>query len=444
MIAKIRHIIFIGLTALLFSCGTYYQKTLATEQALVVGNYHGAKEAVEGSKFLKRKRNSLLYALEMGKVLHLKGDFKESNKYLEYADYKMQEFNSIGDHAVGALVNQSMQTYRAEEHEKIMVHYYKALNYMQMGDVEEALVEARKINLAQQALNIAAKSKDHLYRQDPFGLMLMGMLYEADHDYNNAFIAYRNAKEVYDADQSGLFHLNKPSHLEQDIVRTAQYAGITYSSALQIEENYAEHGELILFWENGLSPVKNEKDMFFSLDQNNDGFFFASDGLMIPIDYNFAASDPDFDPGSVGLIRLARSYYVNRMPMTMGVNVEVNGQQQKLEMAQDISALAFQQEKENYLKDLGADLLRLTLKKISEAALKEADETAGTLLNIANFATEKADTRNWQSLPSQIQFARIPLKEGLNKVKVETSLGETIELEVFGTGRVLFRNVVTY
>ena len=444
MIARIRHIILLGLTVLSFSCGTYYQKTLATEQALVVGNYHEAKEAVEGSKFLKRKRNSLLYALEMGKVLHLKGDFQESNKYFEYADYKMQEFASIGDYTVGALVNQSMQSYRAEEHEKIMVHYYKSLNYMQLGDIEEALVEARKINLLQQALNLSAKSKESKYRQDPFGLILMGMLYEADQDYNNAFIAYRNAKEVYESDETGLFGNSKPSHLEQDILRTARYAGVNYTSNLELDENYAENGELVLFWENGLSPVKNEKDLFFSLDQDKDGFFFAADGLIIPANYNFSANDPDFKPSSIGLIRVARSYYVNRQPMTMGVNVSVNGEQQHLEMGQDIAALAFQQERENYLKALGADLLRMTLKKISEAALKEADETAGAILNIANFASEKADTRNWQSLPSQIQFARIPLKPGLNTVKVETSLGETIELEVYGTGRVLFRNVVTY
>lgn len=444
MIAKIRHIILLGLTVLSFSCGTYYQKTLATEQALVVGNYHEAKEAVEGSKFLSRKRNSLLYALEMGKVLHLKGDFEESNKYFEYADFKMQEFTSLGDYTVGALVNQSMQTYRAEEHEKIMVHYYKSLNYMQMGDVEEALVEARKINLLQQALNISAKSKDSKYRQDPFGLLLMGMLYEADRDFNNAFIAYRNAKKVYQSDKTGLFGNNQPSNLEQDILRTARFAGIDYNSDLAFDENYAKDGELILFWENGLSPVKNEKDLFFSLDRNNDGFFFAADGIIIPVDYNFSADDPDFEPSSVGLIRVARSYYVNRHPMTMGVNLSVNGVQQQLEMGQDIAALAFQQERENYLKELVADLLRMTLKKVSELALKEADETAGTLLNIANFASEKADTRNWQSLPSQIQFARIPLKKGLNKVKVETSLGEIIELDVYGTGRVLFRNVVTY
>jgi len=426
------------------SCGTYYQRTKSTEQAIVAGDYSQAKKEVANSRYLSRKRNNLLYAIEMGKVCHLKGEFKESNKFFEYADYKMQLFKSVGDHALGVLVNQALQSYQIESHERIMVHYYKALNYMQLGDVEEALVEARKLNLVQKSMSVSAKGKTKKYHQDPFGLLLMGMLYEADNDYNNAFIAYRNAKEVYESDQTGLFSNNAPSHLESDIARSAKLSGISYESEIEPNLNLTTNGELILFWENGLSPIKEEKNIFFSLAQNKDGFFFESDGLIIPTDYDFAKNDPDFKVEDLGLIRLARSYYVNRYPQTLSMDLFVNDEAVKMEMGADISALAFQVERDNYVKELAADLLRLTLKKISEKALSEESEVAGALMNVGNFASEKADTRNWQSLPSQIQFARIPLKEGLNKITIRTSTAELIEMEVMGTGRLLFRNVVTY
>ena len=60
--------------------------------------------------------------------------------------------------------------------------------------------------------------------------------------------------------------------------------------------------------------------------------------------------------------------------------------------------------KDNFFKNLGRDLIRVTLKKLSELAIAKQNQYAGYAMNIANMATEKADTRNWQSLPGQIQF----------------------------------------
>ena len=49
--------------------------------------------------------------------------------------------------ALGVTVNEAIQPMQAKRR-KILVHYYKALNYMQLGNVEEAIVEARRINLS--------------------------------------------------------------------------------------------------------------------------------------------------------------------------------------------------------------------------------------------------------------------------------------------------------
>ncbi|MCP4884191.1 MAG: hypothetical protein GY908_10410 [Flavobacteriales bacterium] len=86
----------------------------------------------------------------------------------------------------------------------------------------------------------------------------------------------------------------------------------------------------------------------------------------------------------------------------------------------------------------------MALKKISELALAQQNEIAGVLLSITNFASEKADTRNWQSLPSQIQFARIPLKEGTNHVELTLENGDVESFDVEGNGKIVFKNIVTY
>ncbi len=440
---KVAHIILALIIGVSISgCATYHQKAQETEKALFAGNYTKAEESIKKNKFLKRKRNELLYYLELGKVQNLKGDFAASNKSLNKADHMMEEFRSIFEMAVGVTVNPAMQSYKAEGHERILVHYYKALNYLQLGDIEEAIVEARRIDLSQMVNENAVGGKLKKYGKDPFGLMLMGMIYEADKDYNNAFIAYTNAKKIYDTDETGLYRGQYPESLERDLVRTAANAGRQYKSDLEKED--LPFGEAIIFWENGMAPIKQEKNLFFSLNEKNGNFFFTSDNIHVPVDYDFAKDDEDFDPSDIGMIRLATPYYVQRINNTQSAYVMHNDERKNLHLIEDVSALAFQIERDNYFKELGKNLLRITLKKLSELAAGEQNEYVGAALNIANVATEKADTRNWQSLPSQIHYVRIPLEEGMNNITVNCSNGTSQTFEIRGGGGKVFRNVVTY
>ena len=356
----------------------------------------------------------------------------------------MEEYHNVFEMAVGVTVNPSLQPYRAEYHEQIMVHYYKSLNYLQLGNIEDALVEVRRLNLKEGALNTSTKGKEKKYSQDPFGLLLMGMIYEASGDNNNAFIAYRNAKQIYETDQTGLYKNNVPVSLEQDLLRTARRTGIYYESAEKYDANYAKNGELILFYETGLSPIKAEQNYFFNLRENNDGFFFESDDLNVPVDYDFNANNENFNPNDLGMIRVAFPYYVMRECMTNGATIKVNGNQKKLQVAQDISALAFQIEKDNFFKNLGKDLLRVTLKKIAELAIAKQNEYMGAALNVANMISEKADTRNWQTLPGQIQFVRIPLQKGANEISISTGTGKAQNFIVEGNGTMVFKNICEF
>lgn len=440
---KVAHIILAILIGVSISgCATYHQKAQETEKALFAGNYTKAEETIKKNKFLKRKRNELLYHLELGKVQNLRGEFAASNKSLNKADHMMEAYRNLFEMAIGVTVNPAMQSYKAERHERILVHYYKALNYLQLGDIEEAIVEARRIDLSQMANENAVGGKLKKYGKDPFGLMLMGMIYEADNDFNNAFIAYTNAKKIYDTDETGLYRGQYPESLERDLVRTSAYAGRQYQSDLELTE--LPFGEAIIFWENGMAPVKAEKNLYFSLGEDNGNFFFTSDQIHVPIDYNFAKDDEDFNPSDIGMIRMALPYYVQRQNAVQSAYVTHNAKRKNLHLIEDISALAFQIERDNYLKELGKNLLRIALKKISELAAGDRNEYVGVALNIANVATEKADTRNWQSLPSQIHYVRIPLEEGMNNITVNCSNGEKQTFEIRGGGSKVFRNVVTY
>jgi len=433
--------------ALLQSCATYYDKAKKIESALLVHDYSKAKKSVKHNRFLKKKRNALLYHLEMGKIYHLDNDFDTSNYHFNKADELMEVNGVVTDLLISTVVNPNMQTYRANANEKIVIHYYKALNYLQLGNMDEAVVEARKLNLKEQALFIDKKGKDRKYAQDPFGLILMGMIYEADNDFNNAFITYRNAYEYYQ--KSKVFKGKMPSTLISDVNRTAKLSGINYRAEGDITTSTkGEGGELILFWENGLAPIKREKNIFFTMVKGDKkGMYFFSDQnntMLIPVTYDFSNGDKEFNPSDIGLLRIASSYFESRPQYNHQASLRVNDKPYYFNMGEDIEQLAYQMEREDYLKELGKRLTRLVVKKVAELALAKQNEAAGLALGVANFAMEKADTRNWQSLPNQIYYARIPLKKGQNKVVVTLENGKQINLDVVARSGMQFKSVVTY
>ena len=69
-------------------------------------------------------------------------------------------------------------------------------------------------------------------------------------------------------------------------------------------------------------------------------------------------------------------------------------------------------------------------------------------MDIINAITERADIRSWQSLPAEIFYQRIPLKKGLNEIKVTfynqyNQRTEEHALTLYGQGGLVVRNLIT-
>ena len=94
-----------------------------------------------------------------------------------------------------------------------------------------------------------------------------------------------------------------------------------------------------------------------------------------------------------------------------------------LEKAEDVNAIAFKCLKDRMVRELANSILRLATKKALEEYTRSKDKTLGTLLSIANALTEKADTRNWQTLPHSIYYTRIKLKPGNHKLSLKLKSG---------------------
>ncbi|MGE0772067.1 MAG: COG3014 family protein [Cyclobacteriaceae bacterium] len=426
----------IGTIAMLLftqSCATYYQTNQNFNNAFEQGNLDQALQSLRSNPSGKRGKTEFLYLVNNGLVLSMLGRYEESNEYFEKAylfgeDYRKNYLNE----AASYLTNPTFTEYRGEDHEHLMVLYYKAINYLKDSKYQQALVECRRLNIRLQQLSDRYDS-GRKYREDAFVHTLMGIIYEADHDYNNAFIAYRNAYEIYQNAYATLFDLQAPAQLREDILRTAFLTGLK-DELIYFEEQfdrtdyqYTEPagGELVFFWHNGLSPVKSEWGINFVITRKQNVLVFSNPELGLTFPFSIDDYDEDDRKGLADLevFRVAFPRYVRRPTHFKSATLTTGKEVYPLQEAEDITEIAIHSLEQRMTLEFSKALLRAAVKKLSEHQLKKQDKTLGSVLGIINAITEKADTRNWQTLPSAIHYARVPLRQGKNEVLFELQSG---------------------
>ncbi|SNS73983.1 hypothetical protein SAMN05421640_1059 [Ekhidna lutea] len=411
-------------------CASFYQINYEFNKNFEEGNIEEAASILDQNKRAAKSKTRFLYYANQGVVEHLLGNYEASNEWLEQAyifgeDYQKNYLNF----AASYFLNPNLIVYPGEDHEHLILLYYKALNFLKMKDYESALVECRRLN--QRLLELGDKYRsENKYQKDAFINNLMGIIYDASGDYNNAFIAYRNSLNIYQNEYAEMFGLSAPEQLKKDLLRTGTLAGFQ-SEVDQYSQEFgmsytsqpaSEGGELVFFWHNGLAPVKDEWSINFVAIKGSGGqIIFQNDeyGLNFPFFYD-TGEDGNASITDITGTRVAFPKYVEREPFFQSASLELDNYFYPVEKAEDLNAIAFKTLRERMLEELGKGLLRVALKKTIEKEVRKEDETIGFLVGIMNFASEQADTRNWQTIPHSIHYTRVPLKEGENNVKLIT------------------------
>jgi hypothetical protein len=417
---------------LLFSCATYYQQRVAFQNNFASGDIEGAQRFLLHHTKAVKKKDRLLYFLDRGVVEQMLGNYDTSNYYFEKAYIYNQDFKrDIGSDLASMVSNPMVRPYKSEDYEVVMVHFYKAINYLMLSKPDEALIEVRRINIRLNEQSDKYEDKRYRYKEDAFAHLLMGVIYESKSDINNAFIAYRNAydtyKEVYPE-----FGVEAPEQLKRDILRTASQLGFYqeleyYEREFGIshEEEIDSSGTVVFFWLNGLSPIKGEVSLNLATTGGGDGTFVFTDqneGVSVPIVFN--NPDQSADISELSFVRMAIPKYNRRDPLIHSASlIGPNGEYQ-LQMAENISEIAIANLEDRLLREMAMTLGRVALKQAAEAAAREQEEGLGAAVSFINAITEKADTRNWQTLPYSISYQRIPLPAGKNELKLLTRSSE--------------------
>jgi hypothetical protein len=377
-------------------CATYSRGFEPIEQNLV------AQDPATAMYILEKQRHPrgdlLLYFLNKAMLQRMQHDYAASNQTFEQAKQVIQTYGAISvtEESAAFIFNDTTRTYTGTPLEQVMLHVYGALNYLELGDVDAARVEALQVEVRLRQL--MQDSPQSALSVDPFAHYLSGMIYEDLGEYSDAMIAYRKAYEAYQA-HAQLYSLNVPEYLKWDMLRMARKVGLNdeyhqmqalFGITLAEEHNPpTEWGEIVLLYHNGLAPIKREHSV------------------------------ATIDPGSGRLIRVSLPYYQSRPELIATARLSVNGFDTKTQQVEAIDNIA-QQTLEAYMPAITARAVaRAVLKYNMAREAGKQNDVAGLLVNIAGVLTERADTRSWLSLPSNIQMARLQLQPGSYTLSIE-------------------------
>jgi uncharacterized protein len=426
--------ILVSLFIVLFAagCATYYMKTMRFQESVLRGNMNEADKLMLQSKKDSTGKNAVLYYLNYGYVKFMQKEWNRSIQLFTSADrYIEDQQKNYGYEALALMTNPMVKPYKPEDFEVVMLNYYTALNYINLGQFDDAIVECKRINIKLNKLNDKYGKNKNRYQKDAFAHLLMGLIYDSNDNYNDAFIAYRNAYEIYESDYAKYFGMSAPDQLKKDLVRTAYLTGFyddveEYSKkfGFKYTPNKDSKADLVFLWMNGFGPVKDEWSINFTTVNGQGGnLIFVNEEL--GLNFTFFTGDMSGDQraafSDLNFFRIAFPKYTERKPYFTSAQIISDNINYNVELAENINEIAFKTLNDRMMRELATSLLRFATKKAMEMALRKQNANAGTILGIVNAITEKADTRNWQTLPYSFSYVRIPVKPGNNTYQLRTT-----------------------
>jgi hypothetical protein len=395
---------------------------------------------VQGSKFQGNSKTQLLYYMQLGTYQNACGDYAESTQSFEVAKkIATEQYGiSVSEEMITFLINDASGDYRALNYEQAFFPIYNLINYAVMGEFEGALVEARQIDFL---LSKLSREQGHtsLYREDAFGRYLTGMLHQEAGDIDNANVSYLKALQVY-----SMYQKDYGVSIPYGLLRSAMEVANQHSpQAVRLVSKYGtaapRHlppgaGEVVVIHQLGLVPEKIEERFTMAFgdglvylnriagnELNSDKQRIQDFAVTIAADDSITVAFPKF---------VTRDYAFTDLSLT------ANGvlSRSSSELVENVGRIAW--------KDLDDHKTRIYAKTVARAAFyyaavkmieqKMREEGASDfqiqlVLAAERFrqaVLERADVRQWESLPDQVKISTLVLPAGDHTLKIRRKGGQ--------------------
>ena len=397
---------------LVMSCAVAYTNTMVPViRDLGNGNSQQAISTLKDVFPDTTGRDRLLYLMELGNLARYAGLQSIAQSVLLQAD-------RLSDNLRGTDLEQQAQSmvtsdlaldFRGADYEKVFINYCLASSYAESGNIEDAVVEARRVNEKLKEINTAYQRNPNRYTDDAFVRYFMGVLYEMDGDYDDALISYRMALATYDSVYVEDYRLSAPTQLKLDAMRLAEYNGFE-SLISTFETRWPE-----LNWE-GTGPSSTMGEIVAVVELGSISSRRASDFTVYVDDRVYSLALPVIP-------EFARRRITG--------SITAGDETAPLFLVEDLNGIA----RENLEDEAGRNIARAAARLAVKAGLSSLGENiteqltdnenvssgVGLILSIIGAATEQADLRAWLTLPAQIQMCRLQVPPGSWPVTVSVN-----------------------
>lgn len=394
-----------------------YKREVARE--ISAGRYQEAADKITAA----RKKNYAakdadLFHLDRAVLLQAAGNYAASDEDLETAQYLIDGLyaKSVSGAAGRLLVNDLTAPYYVSPYEQALTYYYRAMNFLSLHNLSAALVEARKAVFFLDHLR-AGKKKG--YNDDPFVQYFASLVFESGGLKDDARIARRNAYNAY--------------------TRLGGALGVS-APAFTVPENAEKRGEIVIVSSSGVTPFKKTQTMQLAwgdalavLNEAQEGSYEMSPEVKNALWAGLSGN----------AVTLAYPVWEDSLNETEAVVARAGRVEQPAARVADISAAA----KLDLQEQMPAILARMAARAVSKqvlavqarhaAAQASGDDTlgdlAGMFASVLGAATERADTRQWFTLPARFYLNRIFVRPGTHEVTLSfrDRYGNIIEEKTF-------------
>ncbi len=362
-------------------------------------NFEAAQARIKNNKKSYGRRDATLYYLDLAAQQDSTNYSTNTLTALNEAENLQTALfaRSLSQKFTSFIVNDYTQPYRLKYFELGYLFYYKILAYLQEKNLQDALVEVRRM------VFYLDKLRRDTGKDDPFLQYFASQLYLMWGAFSDARISHENARNAY-------------------LQIADSYS--TMPALPKITKEDSTKGMLTVQHLNGvISMLISKRTMVawnrfgFALGTEN-GYQSVSQSTI-----NSALAGAYGNAIAVALPALHKTpYYVQ------GSRIIVDGQVvAETSMASNLSYLFEKNFDEEYNKIFISSAVRAAVKfLLTKEAKKQADkkdENVGVILDVLLTslftAAESADTRSWFTLPAQIREANVLVEDGKHEVKIQ-------------------------
>ena len=399
----------------------YYNRLGAME---VDGETEAAVRQIRETRDVYGKKGRLQYLMDLGMALFLDKKARQSNAVLSQAEVLVEDLYTrhVSAYTASLFSSDLSLPFRGEPFEQAYINVIKMMNYLRLGSLKDALIEARR---AEKRIDFAASLNKKLrFRNDPFIHYMAGLMYQASGQYNDALISYKNAIRYYDVQRS-FSGVGIPRFLPGLAVFCAQRIGDTdaiqtledrFPDAIDTARRFKGKRMVVLIQLAGLAPVKAERFMEMTVGH----------GMAYIQQWNVESSEQDRvrQVMSAGKSMAGRNVTI-AIPVYhargeyLGPACMLNGADRVCAQTVDnldiVARACLEDEMPNIMaRTIARAVVKFVTAEVARIAAEKASKrgwvgllvglTAQTVMSVL----EHADTRVWGTLPSRTRIGVMP------------------------------------